>query len=262
MKNINIISWNVNGLKSIDKKKAMSWLHEMNIDFLFLQETKLSEQNYNFQDLFQKKFDFYTSNISKYSKGFSGTMSCSKYNPETKSFCFNIDKNQDGRIIEYRFKKLILLNVYFPNGKLNKHKLVEKLNFYKDLLHYCIELRNQNFSIVISGDFNTAYLDLDLKQGKIYSTSGFSNIEREHFKIFFDNGFTDSYRHIHGTKEKAYTLFPYRSKAREKNEGWRVDYILISNDLKDHLKDAYILENVLGSDHCPIGVEIDLSKFN
>ena len=161
MKNINIISWNVNGLKSIDKKKAMSWLHEMNIDFLFLQETKLSEQNYNFQDLFQKKFDFYTNNISKYSKGFSGTMSCSKYNPETKSFCFNIDKNQDGRIIEFRFKKLILLNVYFPNGKLNKHKLVEKLNFYKnppqksELCGGCIQ--NAIFIRTVMSCFGTSY---------------------------------------------------------------------------------------------------------
>lgn len=262
MKNINIISWNVNGLKSIDKKKGLTWIDERNIDFLFLQETKLSEEDYNVDNLFKTNFKLYTNNISKCSKGFSGTLSCSKYITKIKSYCLNIDKKQDGRIIEYRFKKLILFNVYFPNGKLNENRLIQKLDFYKNFLNYCMELRSQDFSIIISGDFNTAYLDLDLKQGKIYSTSGFSNIEREHFKMFFDNGFIDSYRYIHGLKEKAYTLFPYRSRAREKNEGWRVDYILISDDLKSYLKDAYILENILGSDHSPIGIEIDLSKFN
>ena len=261
MRRINIISWNVNGIKAIEKKKALSWIDEKKIDFLFLQETKVSLDKYDSSILFNKNFEISTNNPSKYSKGFSGTLSFSKYMPKSKSFCKEVDIENDGRVIEYRYEGLAIFNVYFPNGKLNKSRLLRKLNFYKEFFDYCNNLKNRGFSIIICGDFNTAYSDLDLKPGKIYSNAGFTEIEREHFEIFLNNGFVDSFRYINGNVSNAYTLFPYRSKAREKNEGWRIDYILISEDLKSKLRDAFILKDVLGSDHCPIGIEIDLSEY-
>lgn len=261
MERINIISWNVNGLKAIEKKKALNWIDEKKIDFLFLQETKLSEDIHDFTSLFKTKFEIYTNNPSKFSKGFSGTLSFVKNTPSSKSLCSEVDKEKDGRIIEYRYEKLVIFNIYFPNGKLNKNRLEKKLNFYKDFFDYCINLKNHDFSIIICGDFNTAYSDLDLKPGKIYSNAGFTEIERKYFEIFLKNGFVDSFRYINGNVSNAYTLFPYRSKAREKNEGWRIDYILISEDLTSKLKNAFILKDILGSDHCPIGIEIDLSEY-
>lgn len=261
MKCIKIISWNVNGLNAIEKKSALKWIENEEIDFLFLQETKLSDIKYNFSEKNLNHFIYFSNNLSLSTKGFSGTLSCTKKHPKFESKCLNIDKNFEGRIIEYKYDSLILFNIYFPNGKLNKTRLDYKLNFYADFLKYCIELIKEKNSIIICGDFNTAYKNIDLKKGKIYTNSGFTDIERNYFHNFIENGFIDTFRHINGDVENAYTLFPYRSKAREKNEGWRIDYILISEDLKDKLKDAFILNKILGSDHCPIGIEIDLDNY-
>lgn len=255
-----ILSWNVNGLRAIERKKALSWLDSYNPNVLCLQETKLSILEFDHSNLFQKKFKNITSNISS-NKGFSGTTVYTDFICDKKDFCYQIDLNKEGRIIEQHFGNIVLFNVYFPNGKLNEERLKVKLSFYERFFNYCLNLKHKRKSIIICGDFNTAHKDIDLKKTKIYSKSGFSDIEREYFNKFIVNGFIDTFRYINGDIEDAYSLFPYRSKAREKNEGWRIDYILISEDLKDKLKDAFILENILGSDHCPIGIEIDLEGF-
>ena len=216
---------------------------------------------FNVNNLFKKEYGYISNNYSKYKKGFSGTLSVTKISPCTESHCTKIDYRQDGRVIKYKYDKLIIFNVYFPNGKRNKNQLEYKLEFYKIFLEYCSQLRKEGYSLIICGDFNTTHTNLDLKKGKIHSTSGFSKIEQDLFQAFLDLGFIDTFRYINGNVENAYTLFPYRSKAREKNEGWRVDYILISEDLKFNLKDAFILDSILGSDHCPIGISIDLKGF-
>ena len=255
-----ILSWNVNGLRAIEKKKALSWVDSHRPNILCLQETKLSIPDFEHSCLFQKEFKNIISNISV-NKGFSGTTVYADFICDKKDFCFQIDSNYEGRIIEQHFGKLVLFNVYFPNGKLNENRLKIKLSFYENFLNYCLNLKEEGKLIIICGDFNTAHKDIDLKKTKIYSKSGFSDIEREYFSQFFENGFIDTFRYINGDVEDAYSLFPYRSKAREKNEGWRIDYILVSEDLKSKLRDAFILKDVLGSDHCPIGIEIDLSEY-
>ena len=255
-----ILSWNVNGLRAIEKKKALNWVDSYNPNILCLQETKLSISEFNHSSLFQKEFKNIISNISV-NKGFSGTTVYTDFVCDKKDFCFQIDSNYEGRIIEQHFEKVVLFNVYFPNGKLNEKRLKIKLSFYENFLNYCLNLKEEGKLIIICGDFNTAHKDIDLKKTKIYSKSGFSDIEREYFSQFLENGFIDTFRYINGDIEDAYSLFPYRSKAREKNEGWRIDYILISEDLKSKLKDAFILKDVLGSDHCPVGIEIDLSEY-
>lgn len=180
---------------------------------------------------------------------------------QKQSFCTDIDSENDGRIIEHYYQRVVIFNVYFPNGKLNKHRYKVKINFYKNFLKYCERIRKQGYSIIICGDFNTAHKDIDIKKTKINNKSGFSDEERSYFNHFIKKGFLDSYRLIHGDKDNAYTWWSYRSGGRAKNEGWRIDYILISEDLKNNLQDAFILDNILGSDHCPIGITINLENL-
>lgn len=251
-----IISWNVNGLRSIEKKQALQWIDNSSIDIICLQETKLSDK-YNCSSLFNKKFKSMTFNNSS-KRGFSGTAIFSQKTPLFQFFCSYIDQESDGRIIEYRFQSISLLNVYIPNGKRSNERLLIKLQFLEKLSLYCTSLRKQNLSVIVCGDFNTAHRDIDLKSSKIYSKKGFSEKERDYLSNILENGYIDSFRYINGDIPNSYTLFPYRSKARKKNEGWRVDYIFLSDDLKHNLKDAFILSDILGSDHCPIGIELDL----
>lgn len=251
-----IISWNVNGLRSIEKKQAFTWLDNSYYDVICLQETKLSK-SYDYTNLFNTKFQSLTFNNSS-NKGFSGTSIFSKKTPTFESLCHQVDLEFDGRIIEQRFSNITLFNIYVPNGKLNKKRLSIKIKFLEKLFEHCNKLRDKNLSVIICGDFNTAHQDIDLKNSKIHSNKGFSQEERACLTKFLDNGYIDSFRYLHGNQPNAYTLFPYRSKAREKNEGWRVDYILLSEDLKDNLKDAFILSDIAGSDHCPIGIELKL----
>jgi len=256
---INICSWNVNGLRAIKRKKALNWIDLYKPDILCLQETKLS--SCNIPDLFNKKYSSIIVNNSN-NKGFSGTLTFSDFKALKSSFCHNIDKECDGRIIEQQYNDLVILNIYIPNGKLNSRRLKIKLQFYTNLFKYCEQLRSQGKSIIICGDFNTAHTALDLKKSKIYNQSGFTALERSFLDNFISNGYLDSYRYMHANKEDAYTWWSYRSNGRAKNEGWRIDYILLSNDLKDKIQDAYILSHIEGSDHCPIGIKINLSNEN
>jgi exodeoxyribonuclease-3 len=225
---------------------------------LCLQETKLSI-NENIFQLFDKVYALVSINNSK-KKGSSGTASYSNIKTNKENFCFDVDAENDGRIIEQHYNNLVLFNVYFPNGKVNASRLSVKIKFYENFLIYCEKLRISGKSIIVCGDFNTAHREIDLKKTKITDKSGFSDKERACFDMFIQKGYLDTYRHIHGDKEDAYTWWSYRSRGRAKNEGWRIDYILISNDLKDDLQDAFILDEIDGSDHCPIGIRIDLSR--
>jgi exodeoxyribonuclease-3 len=219
-----------------------------------LQETKLSSQEYKHQ-LFEKEFSTISINNSM-NKGFSGTAIYSMLEVDKENFCTRVDSEYDGRIIEQHYNNLVIFNVYFPNGKLNKKRLEVKIKFYDNFLNHCEELREQGKSIIICGDFNTAHKDIDLKNTKINNKSGFTDKERAYFNKFIKKGYIDTYRHIHGEKENSYTWWSYRSNGKAKNEGWRIDYILISEDLRNNLKDAFILNYINGSDHCPIGIEL------
>ncbi|MFW2441772.1 exodeoxyribonuclease III [Aliarcobacter butzleri] len=254
-KEVTILSWNVNGIRALIKKEALLWVDEMHPDILCLQEIKAEKAE--IPKSFNKEYKSSTINSSSI-KGMSGTIIYSNYNFNEKSFCQNVDYKGEGRIIEQHYNQIVLFNVYFPNGKASKSRLTYKINFYKTFLKHCTNLKKIGKSIIICGDFNTAHKDIDLKQTKIYSKSGFSDKEREFFNKFIKNGFLDTYRYIHGNKEESYTWWSYRSKARERNEGWRIDYILISEDLKGNLKDAFILDRIKGSDHCPIGIKLEL----
>lgn len=248
-----IFSWNVNGIRAISKKNVFQWLETTKPEFLFLQEIKATEKQ--IPKILKNEYKYTIVNSGNL-KNQSGVLSYSDLSFNSINFCEEIDKDE-GRIIEMKYEDIHIFNIYVPNGKTSKERLDYKINFYRKLLDYCNILIKNGNSIILCGDFNTAHKDIDLKKNRIHNKSGFTEIERDYLNKFFNLGFLDSYRLIHGDKE-AYSWWSYRSNGREKKEGWRIDYILVSSDLKDKVSDAFLFDNILGSDHCPIGIEINI----
>jgi exodeoxyribonuclease-3 len=169
----------------------------------------------------------------------------------------HIDTMNEGRIVETHYDDIVLFNIYFPNGQKNQERLNYKMKFYDDLLTHCEKLREEGKSIVICGDVNTAHKEIDLKNPKANSkTSGFLPIEREWMDKLVDYGYVDSFRYVNGDEKDRYSWWSYRSNARLNNVGWRIDYFFISEDLCESLEDAFILDHITGSDHCPVGIRL------
>ena len=252
---IEIISWNVNGIRAVGNKEALKWIDERQPDILCLQEIKaLPEQIPT--DLFDTEFATLNVNSAD-KKGYSGTAVFSQLTPEYTHNRHDIDLAREGRIVEQDYGDFVLFNVYFPNGQKNEERLALKMKFYDDFLSYCDKLRDEGKSIVICGDVNTAHKEIDLKNPKANSkTSGFLPIEREWMDKLVDHGYVDTFRYVNGDKEEEYSWWSYRSGARAKNVGWRIDYFFISDDLTEVLEDAFILQEVTGSDHCPVGIRL------
>jgi len=254
---IEIISWNVNGIRAVANKEALKWIDERQPDILCLQEIKaLPEQIPT--DLFETEFATLNVNSAD-KKGYSGTAIFSQLISEYTDNRHDIDLAREGRIVEQDYGDFVLFNVYFPNGQKDEERLALKLKFYDDFLTYCDKLRDEGKSIVICGDVNTAHREIDLKNPKANSkTSGFLPIEREWMDKLVDHGYVDTFRYVNGDKEEEYSWWSYRSGARAKNVGWRIDYFFISDDLTEVLEDAFILQEVTGSDHCPVGIRLAL----
>jgi len=252
---IEIISWNVNGIRAVANKEALKWIDERQPDILCLQEIKaLPEQIPT--DLFETRFATLDVNSAD-KKGYSGTAVFSQLTPEYTDNRHDIDLAREGRIIEQDYGDFVLFNVYFPNGQKDEERLALKMKFYDDFLTYCDKLRDEGKSIVICGDVNTAHKEIDLKNPKANAkTSGFLPIEREWMDKLVEHGYIDTFRYVHGDKEEEYSWWSYRSGARAKNVGWRIDYFFISEDLAELLEDAFILQEIEGSDHCPVGIRL------
>ncbi|MGP1484958.1 MAG: exodeoxyribonuclease III [Campylobacter sp.] len=250
-----LISWNVNGLRAVVSKNAFAWLSEQKPDFLGLQEIKVKEDSIP-NEIYQLGFKNISAN-SALRAGYSGVMSLAKFDFSTqKSIFFDDD---EGRVLEHRFGNVVLFNIYFPNGQKDDERLAYKMRFYKNFLIYINDLVAQGKDVIFCGDVNTAHKEIDLKNPKANSKiSGFLPIEREWIDEVLKSGFIDTYRQIHGDTADAYSWWSYRFNSRAKNIGWRIDYFFISQSLKDRLKDAFILPEIQGSDHCPVGIEIDL----
>ncbi len=254
---IEIISWNVNGIRAVTNKEALKWIDERDTDILCLQEIKAQKEQIP-NNLFEKEFSEVIINSGE-RKGYSGTATYSVLQSDFTSTCNDIDTKHEGRIIETRYGDIVLFNVYFPNGQKDEERLAYKMNFYDDFLAYCEKLKNEGKSIIICGDVNTAHREIDLKNPKANAkTSGFLPIERKWIDKFLNHGYIDTFRYVHGDKEDAYSWWSYRANARVKNVGWRIDYFFISEDLAENLEDAFILDYIEGSDHCPIGIKISL----
>jgi exodeoxyribonuclease III len=252
---IEIISWNVNGIRAVANKEALKWIDEREPDILCLQEIKALEEQIP-ENLFEKPYlERYINPAEK--KGYSGTATYTALATACTSTCPDIDLLNEGRIVETHFDDIVLFNVYFPNGQKDEDRLNYKMEFYDRFLAHCEALREEGKSIIICGDVNTAHREIDLKNPKANSkTSGFLPIERAWIDKLLDHGYIDTFRYVNGDEIDRYSWWSYRFSARVKNVGWRIDYFFISEDLAENLEDAFILDYIEGSDHCPVGIKI------
>ena len=252
---IEIISWNVNGIRAVANKEALRWIDERECDILCLQEIKAQHDQIP-SNLFEKEYLQSVINPAE-KKGYSGTATFSNIAFDTTDTCDDIDILHEGRIIESHFDDIVLFNVYFPNGQKDEERLAYKLKFYDDFLAHCEALRAEGKSIIICGDVNTAHREIDLKNPKSNEkTSGFLPIERAWIDKLLEHGYIDTFRYVHGDIEEQYSWWSYRFGARGRNVGWRIDYFFISEDLAQNIEDAFILNEIEGSDHCPVGIRI------
>lgn len=254
---IKILSWNVNGLRASYKKGFLDWLEKEKPDILCVQETKASEEQLPTQLKNVEGYETYFSSADK--KGYSGVGIFTKQKPEGIKRGFGIKKfDNEGRILIADYKKFLLLNIYFPNGKASKERLDYKMDFYDVLLDYLdqVKVRNKNKKLIICGDVNTAHTEIDLSRPKQNEkVSGFLPEERMWIDKLISHGFFDTFR-IFDSEGGNYTWWDLKSRARDRNVGWRIDYFFISENLRKNLKSAFIMPEVMGSDHCPIGIEI------
>lgn len=250
-----LLSWNINGLRAATSKGALEWLKGSDIDFIGFQEIKSNPEQIP-PEIYKLGFENISVN-SAVRAGYSGVMSLAKFKSENLKSQFFAD--DEGRVLEHRFGNISLFNIYFPNGQNGDERLNYKMDFYAKFLSYIKDLCAQGKSVIFCGDVNTAHREIDLKHPKANAnSSGFLPIERAWLDEVVNSGFIDTFREINGELKDAYSWWSYRMKAREKNVGWRIDYFFISKDLRPKLRNAFILGDIFGSDHCPVGIEIDL----
>jgi len=251
-----IYSWNVNGIRAIAKKGFVDWVMEEKPDILGIQETKIQQDQIVDELRNIPEYSSYFNCADK--KGYSGVAVYSRIAPKKESSGIEFPEfDNEGRVIVSEYENFTLLNIYFPNGQMNETRLKYKMGFYDALLDYCENLRKKGHKLVICGDYNTAHHEIDLKNPKQnVKYSGFLPIEREWMDKFISHGYIDTFRHFHPEVVK-YSWWSYRFGARARDIGWRIDYHFVSEDLKDNLKSAEILNDVVGSDHCPVVLELE-----
>jgi exodeoxyribonuclease-3 len=259
-KTIKLISWNVNGLRAAIKKDFFDAFGQLNADIFALQEIKLQEPQLTDE---MRRIDEYESHWSHATikKGYSGVAVYARMKPKGVKYGIGEPKfDNEGRILELDFDDFIFFNVYFPNGQMSEERLQYKLEFYEKFFSYTDEYKKQGRSLIITGDYNTAHNEIDLKNPKPNEkTSGFLRIERDWLDRITKNGYTDTFRYFHPDTVK-YSWWTYRFKARDRNVGWRIDYFFVTKDIIDKgwIKKAFIDNTIYGSDHCPIGLVLEI----
>ena len=250
-----LVSWNVNGIRACVKKGFLDYFHEVNADFFCLQETKLQADQIDLQLAGYYQYWNYAEK-----KGYSGTAIFAKKKPLSVSYGVGERESEaEGRIITLEYENFYLITVYTPNAKRDLSRLGERLEWEDEIRHYLMELDKVK-PILICGDLNVAHKEIDLKNPKSNKgNSGFTDEEREKMTSLLNAGFIDSFRYLYPTETDRYTWWSYMAKVRERNIGWRIDYFLLSERLAPVLQDSQIHSDVLGSDHCPVCIEIDLS---
>jgi exodeoxyribonuclease-3 len=253
----NLISWNVNGLRAAEKKGFVEWLSRTNADIVAIQETKARPEQLSAALLNPPGYQAHWSAAEK--KGYSGVATYSQAQPRAVTTRLNDPRfDAEGRVLISEFEPFVLFNIYFPNGGRGPEWVAHKLAFYKVFLEVAQQFMRTGRSVVVAGDFNTAYAEIDLARPKAnVKTSGFMPEERAGLDEFFAAGLVDTFRHLHPSAVK-YTWWDMVTRARERNVGWRLDYFMVSPDLKDRLVAADIHDDVIGSDHCPVSVTLEL----
>lgn len=251
-KNIKLISWNVNGLRACIRKGFKGFLAESQADFFCVQEIKMmkEQEETNIEGYHQ----FWN---SAERKGYSGTLVLSKEEPINVSRGIGIEEHShEGRVITLETENFYLVNVYTPNSKDGLLRLDYRMKFEDDFRNYLSELDCKK-PVIICGDMNVAHNEIDLKNPKTNRrNAGFTDEERGKFQALLDTGFTDSFRFLYPDTVK-YSWWSYRFNARKNNSGWRIDYFLVSDRIKNNIRDSVIHNEVFGSDHCPVGLEIE-----
>lgn len=248
-----IYSWNVNGIRAIQRKGFIEWIKREKPDILGLQETKANKSQLDDELINIEGYFSYFNSAEK--KGYSGVAIYTRIKPISVAYDIGIEEfDREGRVIIAEYDGFTLLNIYFPNSQKGDERLDYKLRFYDTIIEYCDNLKLQGKKVIICGDFNTAHREIDIKNAKSNENSpGFMPIERDYFSKFLSHGYIDTFRYFYPDKEK-YSWWSYFFKARERNVGWRIDYHLVSENMIDEVKDADILNDVMGSDHCPVAL--------
>jgi exodeoxyribonuclease III len=260
MKKIRILSWNVNGIRAAYKKGFINWFVETGPDIMCLQETKAHKEQLPDDLLNINGYKPFFCSAER--KGYSGVATYSKEAPLSVNKWISGSKfeqfNNEGRILKTEYPGFYLFNIYFPNGKASPERLKYKMDFYDAFLDYVNALKKTGAKIIVCGDVNTAHKEIDIARPKENSTvSGFLPEERQWMDKFFANGYLDTFR-MFNNEPQNYTWWDQVTRARERNVGWRIDYFFVSDNAKDNVKDAFILNDIMGSDHCPIGIDLQI----
>ena len=246
------ISWNVNGLRAVRKKGFDDILLSLNADFFCIQETKLQEGQI---DIDFPGYESYWCYAEK--KGYSGTAIFTKHTPLSVSYNIGIEEHStEGRTITLEYEGFYLVCVYTPNAQDGLKRLDYRMSWEDAFREYLCSL-DKTKPVIVCGDMNVAHEEIDLKNARAnVGNPGFSDEERAKFTELLGAGFTDSFRYLYPDRRDAYSWWSYRAAARERNVGWRIDYFVVSDRLRDNIKDAYILPEITGSDHCPVGLDM------
>lgn len=247
-----LISWNVNGLRACVGKGFLEYFKEVDADIFCVQETKLQEGQINL-DL--EGYEQYWNYAVK--KGYSGTAIFTKKRPLSVTYGVGIaEHEQEGRVITLEFEAFYLVNVYTPNSQRELARLDYRMA-WEDVFRSYLKKLDAEKPVILCGDLNVAHKEIDLKNPKTNrKNAGFTDEERGKMTELLEAGFIDTFRYFYPEKEEAYTWWSYMRKARERNAGWRIDYFIVSQRLENQLKDAQIHANIMGSDHCPVALEI------
>jgi len=257
MKEIEMLCWNVNGIRAVEKRGFLDWLHQESPDILCLQETKIQPEQVTPE--IQQPSGYHACWNFPERKGYSGVVTFTREKPIKFENGFGIKQfDVEGRVTITRHPQFTLFNVYFPNGKMSEERLKYKMDFYDAFLDFVDSLKAKGEKLIICGDFNTAHKEIDLARPKENENiSGFLPVERAWMDKFVAHGYVDTFRHFN-KEPNHYTWWSLRTRARERNIGWRLDYVFVSGNLLSSVTEASILSRVRGSDHCPVGIRLSI----
>ena len=255
-----IFSWNVNGVRAIEKKGFLDWIDNEDPDIVCIQETKAKVEQLGSSLIEDHGYHTYWHSAER--PGYSGVATFSKVEPLFVQNGLGIDRfDREGRVLISEHENFLLYNIYFPNGQKDEIRLNYKLDFYDELLPIINEQVESGSNVIVTGDWNTAHFPIDLARPKEnIKTSGFMPIEREKIDQYVDSGWIDTFRHFNTDPER-YTWWTYRFGARQRNVGWRIDYFFVNESFISNIEDAEIHENIMGSDHCPVSITIKNDEF-
>ena len=249
-----LISWNVNGLRAVYKKGFEDFFNEIDADIFCIQETKMQPDQ---MDISFDGYNIYFNSAEK--KGYSGTAIFTKIKPLNVTYGIGIEKHDnEGRVITLEYDNFYMVDCYTPNSQRELTRLGYRMEWEDDFRKYLKDLDKKK-PVILCGDLNVAHKEIDLKNPKTnHENAGFTDEERNKMTMLLEEGFTDSFRYLYPDKENAYTWWSYMMHAREKNVGWRIDYFIVSDTIKKKITDAKIHSSIMGSDHCPIELDIDI----